>query len=73
MDANQFGRRNLSDYQRGVLALRMKPIIEARAAASHAANGGDKTEAASPNSDSPVEKVRTDVAVANRSSGNITA
>lgn len=28
---NQFGRRNLSDYQRGVLALRMKPIIEARA------------------------------------------
>ena len=27
---NQFGRRNLSDYQRGVLALRMKPIIEAR-------------------------------------------
>lgn len=30
---NQFGRRNLSDYQRGVLALRMKPIIEARALA----------------------------------------
>lgn len=28
---NQFGRRNLNDYQRGVLALRMKPIIEARA------------------------------------------
>ena len=30
---NQFGRRNLSDYQRGVLALRMKPIFEARAKA----------------------------------------
>lgn len=28
---NQFGRRNLSDYQRGVLALRMKPIMEERA------------------------------------------
>lgn len=30
---NQFGRRNLSDYQRGVLALRMKPIMEERARA----------------------------------------
>ena len=30
---NQFGRRNLSDYQRGVLALRMKPIMEERAKA----------------------------------------
>lgn len=30
---NQFGRRNLSDYQRGVLALRMKPIMEDRARA----------------------------------------
>lgn len=28
---NQVGRRNLSDYQRGVLALRMKPIMEERA------------------------------------------
>ena len=28
---NQFGRRNLNDFQRGELALRMKPIIEARA------------------------------------------
>ena len=27
------GRRNLSDYQRGVLALRMKPIMEKRARA----------------------------------------
>ena len=30
---NQFGRRNLSSYQRGVLALRLKPIFEARALA----------------------------------------
>jgi hypothetical protein len=28
---NQFGSRNLSDYQRGVLALKLKPIFEARA------------------------------------------
>jgi len=34
---NQFGRRNLSDYQRGVLALRMKPIIEKRADAARIA------------------------------------
>ena len=27
---NQFGRRNLSDYQRGVPALRMKPTVEVR-------------------------------------------
>ena len=33
-------RRNLSDYQRGVLALRMKPIFEARALASYQANVG---------------------------------
>ena len=32
----QFGRRNLSDYQRAVLALRMKSIIEARARAKQA-------------------------------------
>lgn len=37
---NQFGRRNLSDYQRGVLALRMKPIIEARARAQQ----GERTD-----------------------------
>ncbi len=34
---NQFGRRNLSDYQRGVLALRMKPIMEERAKAQQGA------------------------------------
>jgi len=37
---NQFGRRNLSDYQRGVLALRMKPIMEERARA----NQGERTD-----------------------------
>lgn len=61
---NQFGRRNLSDYQRGVLALRMKPIMEERAKANHLANSGDKvSEAARQKSDTPVEKFRADEAV----------
>jgi len=37
---NQLGRRNLNDYQRGVLALRMKPIIEAQAKAKQ----GERTD-----------------------------
>lgn len=48
---NQFGRRNLSDYQRGVLALRMKPIFEARALANMAARKGEQAGASSPKSD----------------------
>lgn len=47
---NQFGRRNLSDYQRGVLALRMKPIIEARADAARIA-GNSSGGKSSPISD----------------------
>lgn len=56
---NQFGRRNLSDYQRGVLALRLKPIMEARARASQIR----KPESVSPKSDEQ-KPVRTDTAVA---------
>lgn len=47
---NQFGRRNLSDYQRGVLALRMKPIIEARALANMAARKGEQAGSTSEKS-----------------------
>lgn len=74
---NQFGRRNLSDYQRGALALQMKPIIEARALASYQANVG-RPNKSSPNSDAindiftgeplpqtaPRESIRTDTEVA---------
>ena len=56
---NQFGRRNLSDYQRGVLALRMKPIFEARAAAQQ----GTQTDI-SEKSHECLEPIRTDEAVA---------
>jgi ParB family chromosome partitioning protein len=60
---NQLGRRNLNDYQRGVLALRMKPIIEARADAAriegNAIGGGKSSENSHATS-----HIRTDEAVA---------
>ena len=65
---NQFGRRNLSDYQRGVLALRMKPIIEARAKAKQALAGGDKksdeAKSLSLKSDKAITPIRTDETIA---------
>jgi len=57
---NQLGRRNLNDYQRGVLALRMKPIIEARAKAQQ----GTRTDI-SQNSDECLSTIRTDETVSN--------
>jgi len=56
---NQFGRRNLTDYQRGVLALRMKPIVEAQAKAQQ----GARTDI-SPKSDESTKPIRTDDVVA---------
>ncbi|MGC7403370.1 hypothetical protein ACPWR0_11290 [Pandoraea pneumonica] len=56
---NHLGRRSVSDYQRGVLALRKKTILEARTAAiatadeapaSAPAAGGDQDAAAASNS-----------------------
>lgn len=38
----QKGRRNLTTYQLGQIALKLRDKIEARAAARHRANGGDK-------------------------------
>ena len=58
---NQFGRRNLSDYQRGVLALRMKPIIEARAKTQQLR----KPESVREKSHEQTPSIRTDEAVAN--------
>lgn len=55
---NQFGRRNLSDYQRGVLALRMKPIMEERARAQQ----GERTDIRQK-SDECIKPIRTDEAV----------
>jgi hypothetical protein len=59
---NQLGRRNLNDYQRGVLALRMKPIIEARAKDAML-KGKNQHSSPSPKSDEG-SHIRTDEAVA---------
>lgn len=60
---NQFGRRNLSDYQRGVLALRMKPIIEARAIAKK--HEGINQHSSLSEISHEASPIRTDEAVAN--------
>ena len=39
---NQFGRRNLTPYQRAELALRLRPVIEAKAKAKQVAGGEEK-------------------------------
>jgi hypothetical protein len=53
----------LTDYQRGVLALRLKPIMKNRAMANSIASGGDR-KSDSPKSDEPITPIRTDAAVA---------
>jgi len=55
---NQFGRRNLSDYQRSVLALRLKEIIAVRAKEKQREAGG----AVIQKSDKP--PIRTDKEIA---------
>lgn len=59
---NQFGRRNLSDYQRGILALKLKPIFEARARENQL-SALKQNAAVSPISDER-EPIRTDEAIA---------
>lgn len=63
---NQFGRRNISDYQRGVLALKLKPVIEERARASYLENVGRPKESSQISdaiTDRPTDRIRTDEAV----------
>lgn len=58
----QKGRRNLTIWELGKIALKLKPEIEASAKANHAANGGDKVSegAACTIRDTPLaEKVDT--------------
>ncbi len=54
----QKARRSLTAWELGQIALKLKPEIEAKAAANHAANGGDKkssdAKSASVNSPKPI-------------------
>ena len=45
MILNQFGRRNLSNYQRSVLALQLEDVFREKAKENHVLNGGDKKSA----------------------------
>ena len=62
---NQFARRNLSTYDRGVLALQLEPLYQAEAKRRMSEGGGDKRsgayqESGSQNSDTPITPIRTD-------------
>lgn len=60
---NQFGRRNLTNFQRAELALVLEPLIAAKAMENKSANGGDK-KSECENSHTPIEKMRTDESLA---------
>ena len=51
---NQFGRRNLSAYDRSVLALKLKPII-AKEAKKNERNGGGSGDSGRQKSDNPTD------------------
>ena len=57
---NQFGRRNLSTYDRGVLALQLEPLYAAEAKRRMSA-GGNSSKVGRQNSDNPI---RTDDQIA---------
>ena len=55
---NQFGRRNISDYQRSVLALRLESVIAAKAKENSVRSGKDFGKGCQ-NSDNPMQPVDT--------------
>lgn len=62
---NQFGRRNLSAYDRSVLALQLEPLYAAEAKRRQVKSGGDRKsqtyqESVSQKSDEPISQLRTD-------------
>jgi hypothetical protein len=73
---NHLGRRSVSDFQRGVLALRKKEIVAARAAELAARAAAEDAAIAPPDSDAPAKPAampltsREDIARAARLSSN---
>lgn len=63
MCINQLGKRNLKDYDRGLLALKMKPIVEAKALARKQ-QGLNQYSSLSQKSDEAITPIRTDKEVA---------
>lgn len=60
---NQLGRRNLTDFQRTEIALKMKPLIEVKAKENLVASG-ERFGKGSQNSVEPIQSIRTDSTVA---------
>jgi hypothetical protein len=55
---NQFGRRNITPYQRCELALKLEPLIAKKAKANMAAGGGNQ-KSGLPKSANPIEPTHT--------------
>ena len=58
MVTNQFGRRNLNNYQRSVLALSMEELFKEKAKENMSAGGGDQ-KSGSQKSDDPIPEIST--------------
>lgn len=56
---NQFGRRNLTAFQRSELALKLKPVIQEKAR-ENIKTSGEYFGKGSQKSDEPISKIRTD-------------
>ena len=56
---NQFGRRNLSNYQRSVLALDLEHIFSERAKQNSVLSGGDKKSGLEISTNPIIEKIDT--------------
>lgn len=61
---NQFGRRNLSSFQRSELALQLKPLIQAKAKENLKTNTENQNRMPFQNSGKAIEKYQTDKVLA---------
>lgn len=59
MIMHQFGRRNLSNYQRSVLALELEDVFKAKAKENLVLSGGDKKSGTQISANPIIEKVET--------------
>ena len=55
---NQFGRRNINNYTRSILALQLEDLFREKAKKNHSLNGGDK-KSPCQKSDTPIRKINT--------------
>ncbi len=63
-DANQFGRRNLPAYERAKLALRLEPLVAARAKANQKTHTAEGYKQPCQKSDNPAVDTKREIAKA---------